>query len=89
MDLAQSLRFARKNLEETLPRETLEAIDNVTEEVINERIAHQSLKVGDMIPDFVLPNHNGELIEIKKMFKRSATIISFYRGTVCPLCNVE
>lgn len=89
MDLAQSLRLARKNLSETLPIETLEAIDNVTEEVINSGIAHQSLKVGDTIPDFALPNHNGELIEIQKLLKRGAVVISFYRGTWCPFCNVE
>ncbi|MEM7715455.1 MAG: peroxiredoxin-like family protein [Cyanobacteria bacterium P01_A01_bin.68] len=89
MDLAKSLRLARRNLEENLSAETLEAIDNVTEEVISSGIAHQSLKVGDMIPDFALPNHNGELIEIKQIFKRGATIISFYRGTWCPFCNLE
>ncbi|MEO1374567.1 MAG: peroxiredoxin-like family protein [Cyanobacteria bacterium J06635_10] len=89
MNLAQSLRLARKNLSETLPAETLEAIDNVTKEVINLGIAHQSLKVGDTIPDFVLPNHNGELIEIQKLLQRGVVVISFYRGTWCPFCNLE
>lgn len=89
MDFAQSLKLARQNLEENLPVETLDVIDSVTEGVICSGIVDKSLKVGDIIPDFGLPNQRGELIEIKKILKRGAVVISFYRGTWCPFCNLE
>ncbi len=89
MNFHESLKLARKNLEETLSVETLNVIDRVTQEVIDSGIAHQSLNLGDIIPDFALLNHNGELIEIEKLLKQGAVVISFYRGTWCPFCSLE
>ena len=89
MDFAQSLKLTRQNLEENLSAENLAGIDSVTEEVIRSGIANQSLKVGDIIPDFALPNQNGELTQIKKFCKQGNVVISFYRGTWCPFCNLE
>ena len=89
MDLTQLLRLARKNLQDNIPIESFETINNAIEELIISGIAQQSLKVGDTIPDFALPNHNGNLIKIQKLLKRGIVVISFYRGSWCPFCNLE
>ncbi len=89
MDFAQSLKLARRNLKENLSVESLETINSAIEELISSGIVGKTLKVGDIIPDFTLPNYNGQLIEIQKLLKRGTVVISFYRGSWCSFCGLE
>lgn len=88
MDFPQSLKLARNILSEKLPAETLEEINNANK-LINSEVIPKSLKVGDIVPNFALPNHNGKLIKIQEILKQGAAVISFYRGTWCRFCSLE
>jgi len=88
MDLSQSLKIARQNLQQTLSAETLEAVNRPAELISSNSVA-RSLKIGDMIPEFSLPNQNGQLIEIKKLLEKGSVVISFYRGIWCRFCSLE
>lgn len=88
MNFPQSLKLARKNLSEKVTTETLEAI-NDGNKLIHSEIVPKSLKVGNIIPDFALPNQNGQLIKIQEVLKKGTAVISFYRGTWCEFCSLE
>lgn len=49
----------------------------------------KGLKVGNIAPDFTLPNAFGENISLSQMLKSSNVIIKFYRGVWCPICNLD
>lgn len=88
MDFSQSLKLARKNISEKMPAESLEAINSTTK-LLHSNVMPQSLKVGDVVPNFALPNQNGQLIEIQEILKQGTAVISFYRGTWCQFCSLE
>jgi len=88
MDFSQSLKLARKNLSEKVSAETLELI-NGGKKLNHSEVIYKSLTAGDIVPNFVLPNQNGKLIEIQQVLKRGSVVISFYRGTWCQFCSLE
>ena len=47
------------------------------------------LKVGDTAPDFTLPNAVGESVRLYDLLKKGPVVLSFYRGTWCPYCNIQ
>lgn len=49
----------------------------------------KGLKVGNIAPDFTLPNAFGENISLSQMLKSGNVIIKFYRGVWCPICNLD
>ena len=46
-----------------------------------------ALKVGDKAPYFMVKDHTGDMVSLKKMTKKGKVIIMFYRGAWCPYCN--
>jgi peroxiredoxin len=83
----------------------LEALDNLRDQVFSldkkslisqaidelraSGIANQTLKVGDYVPDFTLPNAFGQTVELQKLLDQGPVVISFYRGVWCPFCSLE
>ncbi|BAY10653.1 peroxiredoxin-like family protein [Calothrix sp. NIES-2098] len=63
--------------------------ESFTHELISSGIIDRSLKVGDFIPNFMLPNACGETIEVEKFLVNGPVVISFFRGSWCPFCNSE
>jgi peroxiredoxin len=61
------------------------SIDDVRKSGIVER----ALGVGDLAPDFTLPNAHGRPVALADLLRRGPLIISFYRGIWCPYCNLE
>jgi len=49
----------------------------------------KGLKVGDIAPDFVLPNAFGNSISLSDCLKFGPVILKFYRGEWCPICNLD
>jgi peroxiredoxin len=52
-------------------------------------IEDSSLKVGDKLPSFVLPNVAGKQVSGKDLFVRGRLVVSFFRGGWCPFCDLE
>jgi peroxiredoxin len=52
-------------------------------------LTQSALKVGDVAPDFTLPNAVGETVSLAELLTSGPVIISFYRGGWCPYCNLE
>ncbi|CAH1194886.1 Thiol-disulfide oxidoreductase ResA [Paenibacillus allorhizoplanae] len=47
------------------------------------------LKVGDIAPNFVLTNPLGEQITLYDELIKGPVILTFYRGSWCPYCNIQ
>ncbi|MGL6178154.1 MAG: peroxiredoxin family protein [Tannerellaceae bacterium] len=50
--------------------------------------ANGPLKVGDKAPDFILENTLGENVSLKKHLESGSVILTWYRGSWCPYCNI-
>ncbi|EPR72064.1 hypothetical protein ADIWIN_2903 [Winogradskyella psychrotolerans RS-3] len=48
-----------------------------------------ALKIGEKAVDFKLPNPQGELISLSNLLEKGPVIVTFYRGSWCPYCNLQ
>ena len=89
MTLQEQIQEFQSNLLESIPKETLQTIQNSTVEMINSGIEERTIKKGSRIPVFSLPNSSGKLVNSIELLRDGPLIISFYRGAWCPYCNLE
>lgn len=47
------------------------------------------ITVGDIAPDFALPDATGTLVRLSELVAAGPVVVSFYRGAWCPYCNIE
>lgn len=71
------------------PAEAFEAFGRSTQELIDSGQADRTLKAGDMVPDFVLTDSDGNDVALKDLLTKGPVVMSFYRGVWCPYCNLE
>lgn len=72
-----------------VPAPVLQTMAEATQQLETMGIADRSLKTGDQVPDFVLPNHLGEPRRLIELLADSVVVLNFYRGGWCPYCNME
>ena len=72
-----------------VPPEVLQTMADATCQLEGLGIVDRSLKAGDRIPDFSLPNHLGQERRIGELLADSVLVLKFYRGGWCPYCNLE
>jgi peroxiredoxin len=87
--LKEALEKRNSDKKNSLPSSTLDYMDKVTSDLKEAGYENNPLNVGDKIPDGELLNHHGETVSIKELLDNKPAIISFYRGTWCPYCNME
>lgn len=86
---AERLKELTKNLRQMLPPAALEVFDTDAKKL---QEAHQSilkLNVGDKAPDFSLSNALGKTVKLSELLKNGKVVLTFYRGTWCPYCNLQ
>ena len=88
-DLANQIEILNAELSKQVPQEILTVFQKSIEDLQSQNIEKNSLKVGDKIPDFCLPNANYEIICSENILKKGKMIVAFYRGSWCPYCNLE
>ncbi|KXJ93640.1 alkyl hydroperoxide reductase-like protein/ thiol specific antioxidant/ mal allergen [Microdochium bolleyi] len=47
-----------------------------------------TIKAGDLLPSFTLPDATGTSVSSADLLNSSAILITFYRGSWCPYCNI-
>jgi len=66
---------------------------NGVDEIINEAKSFQkgknAIKIGEKAPNFELPNPLGKKIELVNLLSKGPVVITFYRGSWCPYCNLQ
>ncbi len=89
MTLAEKIREYQKGTIPLIPKETLSVLFATTDELVRSGLAEKSLRRGDIIPPFTLPNASGEEVSSEGLLHKGLLVISFYRGNWCPYCNLE
>jgi peroxiredoxin len=89
MNLTQELNKFKAEFVAKLPESIKAEMAQATTELINTKIAEQSLSQGQKVPHFTLPNTAGKEITLDSLLAKGALVIAFYRGGWCPYCNLE
>jgi len=45
--------------------------------------------IGEQMPDFVLPDHEGRLVSLAEILAGGPAVIAFHRGHWCPFCRLS
>jgi peroxiredoxin len=70
------------------PPEVIDRIKAAQAEVEESGIA-PGLEVGDLAPEFSLPDATGRPVSLRERLADGPVVLSFYRGEWCPYCNIE
>ncbi len=89
MNLTEELQNYRKQFLTKVSEEVQAKMSQATQNLASSGVVDSSLKVGDKVPDFFLPNATGKRVDLQKLLKLGPVVISFYRGKWCPYCNLE
>ena len=89
MTLAQQLNDFQRQFRAGRSAETLAIMDQVTQDLQVADLVDRSLKTGDRVPLFQLPNATGETVDLGGLLAQGPVVLSFYRGGWCPYCNLE
>ncbi len=63
--------------------------DRLVQGLIDSGAADGALRVGDPLPEFLLPNAEGTLVSSSQLLANGPLVLSFYRGVWCPYCSEE
>jgi len=80
MSLQQKLDARKKETETSAPKEALEIMHRATEDLAKSGIMDRIVKKGDIAPDFMLNDENGNAVNLKERLSRGPVVLGFYRG---------
>lgn len=80
----------KESFKQKVPEAIQETMRGATQQLIDKNIKNSALKIGDQIASFSMLNANNKAIHIDEVLnKYKYVILSFYRGSWCPYCNME
>lgn len=88
-NLEQQISKLNENLANQLPTEVLEVFGKSIQDLRTKNIEENSISIGNMFPDFNLPDTNDKTVQLKELLKNGKVIVAFFRGSWCPYCNLE
>jgi len=84
----EGLKELTGNLSNMLPEDALQVFGADAEALQEEHTSVLKLNVGDEALDFTLSNAVDECVNLYEVLKRKRVVLTFYRGTWCPYCNL-
>jgi peroxiredoxin len=78
----------KEKLSQTLSANAFEVFNSDAERIGKEYTSVLKLQVGDKAPNFKLINTDNEYIDLYEILKTKRVVLTFYRGTWCPYCNL-
>jgi peroxiredoxin len=66
-----------------------QAYDALVQTLVASGLTESSLKAGERMPDFDLPNVEGRFVSSQALLERGPLVVSFFRGGWCPFCATE
>jgi peroxiredoxin len=66
-----------------------EAVDEFAERLRQVQVGAEAPAVGERMPSFVLPDHDGKLVSLDEILKGGPAVIAFHRGHWCPFCRLS
>ncbi len=88
-NLSEQTREALEAFVANLPPEQQETVGKAFESLMASDTAANAIKTGDKAPDFTLPSVTGENLTLGDALQDGPVVLSFYRGSWCPFCNLE
>lgn len=89
MTLADQLAQMHKQSLEKIPPEAAKIMSDATDKLRTEQAGKKSLKMGQKMPDFTLPDASGKKVNLKDLLKKGPVVVTFFRGSWCPYCNAQ
>ena len=80
MSLIHDLATLRQQSRTKRAEETRTMMDRATDELARSGIVDRSLKVGETMPAFALPNATGRTVRSADLLAHGPLVVSFYRG---------
>ena len=71
-----------------LPADVREVFDRSIEDLLDQGIPADSIKVGDVLEEFTLLDATSTPVSLDEIVKSGPAVIVFYRGGWCPYCNL-
>src|SRR5258707_4069460 len=88
MSLRDKLDERWRRMRERSP-EVGQAYDALVQTLVASGLTETSLKAGERMPDFALPNVEGRFVASRALLERGPLVVSFFRGGWCPVCTTE
>lgn len=66
-----------------------EAIDEFAARLRQVQVGSEAPQIGEKMPDFILPDHEGQLVRLEDVLKKGPVVIAFHRGHWCPFCRLS
>ncbi len=64
-----------------------EAVDKFVGRLQEAEAGRVAPNVGDLLPDFLLPDQNGKLVGLAALLQEGPVVVAFLRGHWCPYCQ--
>lgn len=80
MSLKETLAAMKQESIATKPPELIGPLLEETDTLVKTGIADKAIKVGEVLPEFILPDVKGSMVSSKELLKKGPLAISFYRG---------
>ena len=80
MTLKEKIDAYKEGFKAKAPQEAQDLMHRATEALQNSPQMNNTVKVGDMAPDFTLKNTSGSEVSLSSLLDGGPVVLSFYRG---------
>ncbi|MDH5613004.1 MAG: AhpC/TSA family protein [Gammaproteobacteria bacterium] len=87
--LREQTQKALQDFMSAIPEDAQHIVMGAFERLMDSVAGDDAPSVGDMAPDFELPNMRGGNTRLSERLYQGPVVLSFYRGGWCPFCNLE
>ena len=70
----------KTEFESKVPPEVLKVMHRVNDDLKNSGILEKALKVGDRMPDIMLPDSGGNMVQLSAVLEKGPLVLTFFRG---------
>lgn len=89
MSLQDQIERYNKEMSGQISPDVQQIMQQSAEALERSGILGHSLRAGDTAPDFTLPDTHGDRVNFVDTLGHGSVVLSFYRGSWCPYCNLE
>ncbi|HMK42416.1 MAG TPA: peroxiredoxin-like family protein [Methyloceanibacter sp.] len=65
------------------------SVDDLVARLRAHDVGDNSPKPGEKMPNFVLPNEKGQLVDLDQLLQKGPVAVTFHRGHWCPYCRIN
>ena len=88
-NLSEQTEKTRDAFISALPEDQRNTVGGAFAELMASSVAAGASNIGDRAADFELPNVRGGRLSLAATLEEGPVVLSFYRGSWCPFCNLE